>query len=211
MCWRIRIISSDTKLCNNITILASRECPLILSFKSGYQNSPYLNYQQLNQQWELEIPSTIMEEESFLEQPSVQDHATINTDSKPDDIHTDNEEASTTNTSLQSTTTGQPNAPIKLTYNGITIEESTEQVSTVLQLLQGHHSPTTTLDSTTTEATIGRPPQPKLPLAIIQLSTAPQAFKATPTEYTVFLHNYNSNLPSQTIQSSCQSSFQLQE
>ena len=119
--------------------------------ESGYhnsQNSQNHNYQQLNQQWELEIPSTIMEEESILEQPSVQDNATINTDSKPDDAHTDNEEASTTNTSPQSNTTGQPNATIKLTYNGITIEGSTEQVSTVLHLLQGHHSPTTTLPST---------------------------------------------------------------
>ena len=68
-----------------------------------------------------------------------------------------------------------------------------------------------TLDSVPTEATIGRPTQPQLPLAIIQLSTAPPAFKATPTEYTVFLQSYNSNLPSQPIQSSCQSSFQLQE
>ena len=34
VCWRIRISTSDTlKFCNNITILASRECPLILSFK----------------------------------------------------------------------------------------------------------------------------------------------------------------------------------
>ena len=134
--------TNDTTIIQSVRNMTPHTSHLRRS-ESSYHNRQNHNYQQLNQQWELEIPSTILEEEPILEQTSIQDYATTNTDNHTDTIQMDNENTSTTSNSLQSNAKAQHSTPVKVTHNGSTIEGTQEQVLAILQFLQGQHCATT--------------------------------------------------------------------